>query len=117
MGRPIIAVRDGNYKNRGELFLEHQFNGVELKTSYALDTLVNLQRLWTRPVHIETVIDESVDRWLTMLERNRGTWLAAIGARGPGHDPELETIMEQAREQAADRLIEALQTYEAARPC
>jgi len=57
VGRPIIMVRDGNYRNRGELFLEHQYNGVELKTSYAHDTLANLQRLWTRPVHIETVID------------------------------------------------------------
>jgi len=57
VGRPLIAVRDGNYKNRGELFLEHQFNGVELKTNYARDTLVNLQRLWTRPVHIETVLE------------------------------------------------------------
>jgi len=57
VGRPIIAVRDGNYKNRGELFLEHRFNGVELKTNYALDTLVNLHRLWRRPIHIETVLD------------------------------------------------------------
>src|SRR6185295_10125492 len=52
MGRPIIAVRDGNYKNRGELFLEHQHNGVDLKISYAQDTLTSLYRLWTRPVHI-----------------------------------------------------------------
>ncbi len=57
LGRPLIAVRDGNYKNRGELFLEHQFNGVELKTTYAEDTLPNLQKLWGRPVHIETVLD------------------------------------------------------------
>jgi stage V sporulation protein R len=57
IGRPLIAVRDGNYKNRGELFLEHQFNGVELKTNYALDTLVSLQRLWGRPVHIETSLE------------------------------------------------------------
>ncbi len=50
-----------------------------------------------------------------MLERNRGTWLAANAARGLGaRDPELEAILEEAREQAADRLIEALQTYEAA---
>ncbi len=42
VGRPLIAVRDGNYKNRGELFLEHQFNGVELKISWARDTLINL---------------------------------------------------------------------------
>ncbi|HTU23820.1 MAG TPA: SpoVR family protein [Pirellulales bacterium] len=57
VGRPLIAVREGNYKNRGELFLEHQFNGVELKISWARDTLVNLYRLWTRPVHIETVLE------------------------------------------------------------
>lgn len=63
---------------------------------------------------IEVVIDQSVDRWLTMVERNRGTWLAAIGGRGLGSDPELESILEEAREQAADRLIEALQRYEAA---
>jgi AcrR family transcriptional regulator len=63
---------------------------------------------------LETIIDESVDRWLTMLERNRGTWLAAIGGRGLGHDPEVDAILEEARERAADRLIESLQTYEAA---
>jgi stage V sporulation protein R len=57
MGRPIIQVRDGNYKNRGELFLEHVFNGVELKLDYAKDTLVNLERLWKRPVHIETALE------------------------------------------------------------
>jgi len=57
VGRPRIQVREGNYKNRGELFLEHQHNGVDLKVSYARDTLANLHRLWTRPVHIETVVD------------------------------------------------------------
>ncbi len=57
MGRPQIAVRDANYKNRGELFLEHSFNGVELKTAYAHDTLANLYRLWGRPVHIETMLE------------------------------------------------------------
>jgi len=56
-GRPLIAVRDANYKNRGELFLEHDYNGVELQAGYARDTLVNLYKLWTRPVHIETNLD------------------------------------------------------------
>jgi stage V sporulation protein R len=58
-GRPLIAVRDANYKNRGELFLEHQFTGVELQLDYARDTLANLHKLWTRPVHIETLIEET----------------------------------------------------------
>jgi stage V sporulation protein R len=56
-GRPFIAVRDGNYKNRGELFLEHRYSGVELEMNYAKDTLANLHRLWKRPVHVETVLD------------------------------------------------------------
>lgn len=60
MGRPQIAVRDANYKNRAELFLEHTYTGVELKVADARDTLVNLQRLWRRPVHIETVLDNHV---------------------------------------------------------
>jgi stage V sporulation protein R len=57
MGRPIIEVVDGNYRNRGELFLRHKYNGVELKLSYAQDTLTSLHTLWGRPVHIETVVD------------------------------------------------------------
>ena len=58
IGRPIIRVTDGNYKNRGELLLEHDFGGVELKLDYARDTLTNLQALWKRPVHIGTTLDE-----------------------------------------------------------
>lgn len=59
LGRPQIAVRDGNYKNRGELFLEHTYTGVELQLEYAKDTLRNLHRLWNRPVHLETVLEDT----------------------------------------------------------
>jgi len=57
-GNPYIYVVDGNYLNRGELYLKHHYQGVELRLDYARDTLVNLQRLWSRPVHVETVIDD-----------------------------------------------------------
>jgi stage V sporulation protein R len=57
-GRPQIAVRDGNYKNRGELYLEHTYHGVELDGGYARDTLAALEKIWRRPVHIETVTGE-----------------------------------------------------------
>ncbi|HEX4131195.1 MAG TPA: SpoVR family protein [Pirellulales bacterium] len=56
-GQPIIHVRDANYKNRGELFLEHAYSGTELKIDYAQDTLSNLHKLWMRPVHIETELE------------------------------------------------------------
>ncbi|MEM6656433.1 MAG: SpoVR family protein, partial [Planctomycetota bacterium] len=59
VGRPQITVVDGNHKNRGELFLEHTFTGVELQMDYAGDTLRNLHRLWTRPVHIKTVLEQT----------------------------------------------------------
>ena len=59
IGRPQIAIRDGNYKNRGELFLEHSYTGVELQMDYARDTLRNLERLWSRPVHLETVLEDT----------------------------------------------------------
>jgi AcrR family transcriptional regulator len=99
--------------------LLHHYFGT--KRELYLAVVRQLVRLPSNPVPLEApghgvehVISESVDRWLTMLERNRGTWLAAIATRGHGgRDPELETILEEAREQAADRLIEALQTYEA----
>jgi stage V sporulation protein R len=59
IGRPYIYVKDANYKNRGELFLQHRYNGVELQTNYAQDTLSALYRLWKRPVHVETVLEEN----------------------------------------------------------
>ncbi len=57
-GRPVIRVLDGNSKNRGELFLKHDDVGIELRQDYAHATLENLCRIWSRPVHIETVIDD-----------------------------------------------------------
>jgi stage V sporulation protein R len=59
LGRPIIYLKDANYKNRNELFLEHRYSGVELQTNYAQDTLANLYKLWKRPVHIETVLEDT----------------------------------------------------------
>jgi stage V sporulation protein R len=59
VGRPIIYVKDANYKNRGELFLEHRYSGVELQANYAQDTLTNLYKLWKRPVHIETKLEDA----------------------------------------------------------
>ena len=59
MCRPIIYIKDGNYKNRGELFLEHRYSGVELQMNYAQDTLANLYKLWKRPVHIETMLEDA----------------------------------------------------------
>jgi stage V sporulation protein R len=57
-GRPFIYVVDGNYGNRGELLLQHRFEGIELKLDEAQDVLRNLQIIWGRPVHLETKRDD-----------------------------------------------------------
>ncbi len=48
---------------------------------------------------LEDVWAEAVDRWLTMVERNRGTWLAAM------RDPELEPVLDDAREASATNVL------------
>jgi stage V sporulation protein R len=57
-GKPFIYVVDANYRNRGELLLRHEYNGIGLKLDQASDTLANIQHLWSRPVHLQTVVDD-----------------------------------------------------------
>lgn len=57
LGQPWIYVIDGNYRNRGELLLKHQHNGIDLRQDWAADTLANIQFIWSRPVHVQTVVE------------------------------------------------------------
>jgi stage V sporulation protein R len=54
MGQPFVYVMDGNYSNRGELYLWHKWDGIDLRFDQALDTLKGIHRIWQRPVHLET---------------------------------------------------------------
>jgi AcrR family transcriptional regulator len=97
--------------------LLHHYFGT--KRELYLEVVRTLVRMPSNPVPlqsagrgVEVVISESVERWLEMLRRNRGTWLAAIGAQGLGRDAEVEAILDDAREQAVDRLVEAVYPYE-----
>ena len=56
-GKPWIYVVDGNFRNRGELLLRHQHNGVDLRLDQAADVLANLQFIWRRPVHLQTLVN------------------------------------------------------------
>lgn len=55
-GQPIIDVVDANYENRGELYLMHRHEGIDLDVPFAEDTLKNLHTIWGRPVHVETTV-------------------------------------------------------------
>ena len=60
MGQPFVYVVDGNYLNRGELFLAHQFSGLEIDTGQAGEVLGALRALWGRPVHLQARVNEAM---------------------------------------------------------
>ncbi len=60
MGRPFIYVADGNYANRGELYLAHQHSGLDIEIKYAVETLKNLVAIWGRPCHLQAKIDDEM---------------------------------------------------------
>jgi stage V sporulation protein R len=59
LGHPYVTVVDANYDNRGELYLKHRFDGVELRADYAKATMEALYQVWTRPVHVQTTVGEA----------------------------------------------------------
>lgn len=56
-GFPYLVVEDGDFNKRGELYLRHQYEGLELDVFYTERTLPQVYKLWGRPVHLETVVD------------------------------------------------------------
>jgi stage V sporulation protein R len=56
-GQPMIAVEDSNHKNRGELLLSHDHQGIDLRQDYAQAVLVSLERVWRRPVELRTMVE------------------------------------------------------------
>ncbi|MDN5347245.1 MAG: stage sporulation protein [Clostridia bacterium] len=56
-GFPYIVVADADYQRRGELYLLHKYEGLELDVPYLEKTLHHVYLLWGRPVHLETVLD------------------------------------------------------------
>ena len=59
-GQPVVKVHDANFRNRSELLLRHEFLGTPLRVDYAKEVLVNLHRIWKRPVYLETLVDDQV---------------------------------------------------------
>jgi len=56
---------------------------------------------------VEERIRVSIDGWLEMIARNRETWLDSMRTQGLG-DPEIAAIFEEAREDAAVRMLAVL---------
>ncbi len=61
-GEPFVYVVDGNYLNRGELYLSHHWTGLELEVAKAMPVLQSLRALWGRPTHLQARVND--DMWL-----------------------------------------------------
>ncbi|WP_330254974.1 TetR/AcrR family transcriptional regulator [Nocardia sp. NBC_00565] len=57
---------------------------------------------------LEDRIRASVDHWLNVTWKHRSIWTSTIGIDTPSRDREIERILQQADEIAADRMLEAL---------
>lgn len=55
---------------------------------------------------VEERVRESVRDWLDFVDRNRATWLAAVGFAPGNRDDEVRQIMESNIERTADRICE-----------
>lgn len=62
-GFPYLVVEDGDYRRAGELYIRHRFDGREMDQHYAMRTMRYLHQLWSRPVHIETIVDDEPVVW------------------------------------------------------
>jgi stage V sporulation protein R len=68
-GKPTVAVYDGNFDNRGELLLGHQYNGIMLDLPQAKAVLERVYQLWGRPVNLMTIAKEYDDHDVEVARR------------------------------------------------
>jgi len=54
---------------------------------------------------IDIALEEMTEWWLDHLERDREMWLALLGARGMGSDPEVEALLDEIEERARADLV------------
>src|SRR5699024_12718702 len=57
-GFPTIYIKETDYLRNGELYLHHQFEGIELDIPYLEKVLEYIYYLWDRAIHIETVVNQ-----------------------------------------------------------
>ncbi len=57
-GFPSLMVNDGDFNRVGELYLIHEYEGMELDLKYVERTLPHVVQLWGKNVHLETFVED-----------------------------------------------------------
>ncbi len=76
--------------------LHHYFGG---KQELYREVVRSMLRYPAVPTEVD--LETDIDRWLTMVSRNRAAWLAALSAS----DPEIAAVVDAARDEAVERLV------------
>src|SRR5690606_17994331 len=81
MGQPFIYVVVGNHLDRGDVYVAHQYNGLELDLAKAREVMISLRRLWGRRVHLQLRLDD--DMYLVSIEQGEVVRKQKISADMP----------------------------------
>ncbi len=54
--KPIIYLTDANHEGKGEFYLNHLHEGVDLNIDYLKETLKVLYRIWQKTIYLETIV-------------------------------------------------------------
>ena len=69
-GVPRIFVDNGNYLDKGELYLKHEFIGAFLHPEYAQKTLEHIEFLWNEKCTLETVQNKKEFKYVANKSKN-----------------------------------------------
>lgn len=91
-GKPTIVACDDNFRNRGELLLVHEYNGVMLDMDEAEETLKRLFELYGRPVNLLTVGKNFESETDDEVQAGRSGYIVAQADFRPDNEPTIDEI-------------------------
>jgi AcrR family transcriptional regulator len=68
-------------------------------------TLPTIVRTDTRELPVQEMVEANVSSLLDSIERDHELWNAVLGVEAVGRDPEVETLMAEARDAVIDRMV------------
>jgi AcrR family transcriptional regulator len=64
----------------------------------------------------DEIVADHVRRWLDVVESDAATWFALVGAEGFGRDPDVEKLVDRARDAMVEGIVEVLRPADGAPP-
>ena len=56
-GQPIVKIEDANFEDKGEMLLNHVWEGIDMQPDFMSATMKNIFAVWAKPVNLTTIMD------------------------------------------------------------